>query len=87
MTNYLNQFMSPDSSQMFAWYCIYGDEENSEDKQELYGPFSLVEIQNDGKEHEFGRDSSTFQIYIPTLFGSASISYFHYKFNINEKSQ
>ena len=37
---------------------------------------------DDGKEHQFGRDTSTFQIYIPTLFGSASISYFHYKFNI-----
>ena len=42
---------------------------------------------DDGKEHQFGRDTSTFQIYIPTLFGSASISYFHYKFNIYEKSQ
>ena len=42
---------------------------------------------DDGKEHAFGRYSSTFQIYIPTFFGSASISYFHYKFNIYEKSQ
>ena len=52
---------------------------NSDDNESYYG--------DDGKEHAFGRYSSTFQIYIPTFFGSASISYFHYKFNIYEKSQ
>ena len=87
MTNYLNQFMSPDSSQMFAWYCIYGDEENSEDKQELYGPFSLVEIQNDGKEHEFSEIEKE-KLSEFGLVGNGSRIYFNTKtgvFNIGEK--
>lgn len=87
MTNYLNQFMSPDSSQMFAWYCIYGDEENSEDKEELYGPFSLVEIQNDGKEHEFSEIEKE-KLTEFGLVGNGSRIYFNTKtgvFNIGEK--
>ena len=36
---------------------------------------------DDGKERNFGQETSSFQLYIPTLFGSASFSYFNFKFS------